>query len=487
MTSPAPVAASTDSLGKKHIIYRGLTKKSMEYMSLAHTNKHPDAAHTLQGEILISDVGRSGYIQYCITLDQDWMTRRVVLTAMFDSGNEKRLVLEVDHDQRWYKVTEHRLVRSRSFFRGGMDSPARSSTFASSPRLSGLGRSNSSGMDTRDSSVKAGRTSSDSMQETDAHYFADDASCCSASSFSSSSSDLESTCSIQFEKINLTWSPPPKGSSKRGSKRFSTVNPLRDVAPALSAAGSAVSTLPLDFPSIPPNKSCATTSIPSSTTTATTTTTSTIECAATIATESSACRTQPFPPVPPPSTPNTALHEAYFPSSSGVPLTPSSARNNLGSLRSPVNEFHHRTLSKSSSSSSLAGSGPKSYEHLPALDGCIHLDLGGDISPSTLLFPLRRATLGIDPENMDEHLENLISCPSAVTSEMSVIVSFPDLELRPVRTHVAYVGQGSCASQSVVERWTDEDDDETDSTLVEVDVDGLVIQFGQEWARLNVC
>lgn len=124
---------------------------------------------------------------------------------------------------------------------------------------------------------------------------------------------------------------------------------------------------------------------------------------------------------------------------------------------------------------------------MPALDGCIHLDLGADISPSTILFPLRRATLGIDPENMDEHLENLISCPSAVTSEMSAIVSFPDLELRPVRTHVAYVGQGSYPSQSVVERWTDEDDDETESTLVEVDVDGLVIQWGDEWARLNVC
>ncbi|KAF9940830.1 hypothetical protein BGZ67_006681 [Mortierella alpina] len=159
----------------------------------------------------------------------------------------------------------------------------------------------------------------------------------------------------------------------------------------------------------------------------------------------------------------------------------------MGSLRSPVNEFTHRTLSKSNSSSSFAGSGPKSYEHLPALDGCIHLDLGGDISPSTLLFPLRRATLGIDPENMDEHLESLISCPSAVTSEMSAVVSFPDLELRPVRTHVAYVGQGSCPSQSVVERWTDEDDDEAESTLVEVAGDGLVIQYGDEWARLNVC
>ncbi|KAF9285009.1 hypothetical protein BGZ68_004215 [Mortierella alpina] len=482
MSSPAPVTASTDSLGKKHIIYRGLTKKSMEYMSLAHTNKHPDAAHTLQGEILISSVNQSGYIQYCITLDQEWMTRRVVLTAMFDSGSEKRLVLEVDHEQRWYKVTEHRLARSRSFFRGGMDSPARSSVFASSPRLSGLGRSGSGG-DSRDNNVRAGRTSSDSMQETDTSYFADDASCCSASSFSSSSSDQESTCSIPFEKINLTWSPPPKGSSKRGSKRFSSVNPLRDMAPTLSAAGSAVSTLPLDFPSVPPpNKSCATTPIPSSTTiAAASTTTGTI-------TTSSACTTQPFSPIPPLSTPNSSLtHEAYFPSSSGVPMTPTSAKNNLGSLRSPVDEFTHRTLSKSRSSSSLAGSGPKSYEHLPALDGCIHLDLGADISPSTILFPLRRATLGIDPENMDEHLENLISCPSAVTSEMSAIVSFPDLELRPVRTHVAYVGQGSYPSQSVVERWTDEDDDETESTLVEVDVDGLVIQWGDEWARLNVC
>ncbi|CAO3572200.1 unnamed protein product [Mortierella alpina] len=436
MSLPAPATASAESLGKKHIIYRGLNKKSMEYMSLAHTNKHPDAAHTLQGEILLSGVERSGYIQYCITLDQEWMTRRVVLTAMFDSGSEKRLVLEVDRDQRWHRVTEHRLVRSRSFFRGGMDSPARMA--ASSPRLSGLGRSGS-GMDARDSSVRAGRTSSDSMQEADTSYFADDASCCSASSFSSSSSDQESTCSIPFEKINLTWSPPPKGSSKRGSKRFSSVNPLRDMAPTLSAAGSTVSTLPFDFLSVPPNKSSGMT------------------------------------------------HEAYFPSSSGAPSTPGSARHNIGSLRSPVNEFTHRTLSKSSSSSSPVGSGPKTYEHLPALDGCIHLDLGGDISPSTLLLPLRRATLGIDPENMDEHLESLISCPSAVTSEMSAVVSFPDLDLRPVRTHVAYVGQGSGPSQSVVERWTDEDDDEAESTLVEVDSDGLVIQYSDEWARLNVC
>lgn len=125
------------------------------------------------------------------------------------------------------------------------------------------------------------------------------------------------------------------------------------------------------------------------------------------------------------------------------------------------------------------------YEHLPALDGCIHLALGSDISPSTLLLPLRRATLGIDPDEMQEHLATLMSCPEAVTSELTAMVSFPDLELRPVRAHVGYVGQGRRASLNIVEFWTDEDGDS--STLVEVDQDGLATQYGDSWARLPIC
>ncbi|KAG0350276.1 hypothetical protein BGZ54_003924, partial [Gamsiella multidivaricata] len=219
--SPRPVTPTpSDSLTGRHLIYRGLIKSSMEYMSLSHSNKQPEAAHTLKGEILISGRHNPGYIQYCITLDQDWMTRRVLLTAMFDKGPEKRLLLEVDQDQRWYKVTEHRLARSRSFFRSGVNSPAISTAAAaSSPRSLGLNRENC-GLEESNSSC-VGRTSTDSigssmsMQDAETS-FSDAASCCSSSSFSSSSSDLE--CSIPFEKINLTWTPPPKG-SKRGSKR----------------------------------------------------------------------------------------------------------------------------------------------------------------------------------------------------------------------------------------------------------------------------
>lgn len=356
------------------MIYRGLHKSSMEYMSLTHSNKQPEAAHTLKGEILISDRQHPGYIQYCITLDQEWMTRRVVLAAMFDGSPEKRLVLEVDQDQRWYKVTEGGLARSRSFFRSGAGGAAPAGAEGASP------------VDSQASSS-----------------FSDSASCGSncSSYTSSSSSDLES--SIQFEKINLTWSPPPKG-SKRGSKRFSSINPLKDMAPAS------------------------------------------------------------------PSSPS--------------PVSPSSSTE--AAARSPVIGFvESKCLSNKSSSSSLNGSSTKTYEHLPALDGCIHLELGRDVSPTTLLLPLRRATLGIDPDEMQEHLATLMSCPSAVTSELTAMVSFPDLELRPVRTHVGYVGQGRRETLNIVEYWTDEDDENCDSTLVEVDQDGLATQYGDAWARLG--
>ncbi|KAG0342896.1 hypothetical protein BG004_005552 [Podila humilis] len=81
-----------------HVIYRGLSTSSMEYMSLTHS-KHSDAAHMMKGEILISGQN-PGYVQYTIVLDHEWMTRKVKLSSMF-GGQEKRLVLEVDHDQRW--------------------------------------------------------------------------------------------------------------------------------------------------------------------------------------------------------------------------------------------------------------------------------------------------------------------------------------------------------------------------------------------------
>ncbi|KAF8923955.1 hypothetical protein BGZ58_002340 [Dissophora ornata] len=368
---------------------------------------------------------------------------------MFDGGQEKRLVLEVDQGQRWYKVTEQRLARSRSFFRSGVDSPARATAASPSSRPRGLTRNGSS-----NDGSSLGRTSSESlgsvmsMQDSEACY-SDAGSCCSSSSFSSSSSsDLEG--SISFEKINLTWTPPTKGSSKRGSKRFSSFNPLKDVLPSFSAPTSTFSSgVPVADMSC--NRSCATTPLPSSTTTTT---------------------TSPNPLTPtglsssPPLLPPTSSHATATAAAAAV-------------LRSPVIEFANRTLSKSSSSSSLNGSTEfKTYEHLPWLDGCIHIDLGGDVSPSTLLLPLRRATLGIDADEMRDHLASLMSCPSAVTSELTAMVSFPDLELRPVRTHVAYVGQGSRDTLSIVECWTDEDDDDSESTLVEVDEDGLVMRYG---------
>lgn len=84
---------------------------------------------------------------------------------------------------------------------------------------------------------------------------------------------------------------------------------------------------------------------------------------------------------------------------------------------------------------------------------------------------------------MDAHLEGLIANPAAITSERMVMVSFPDLELRPLWTHVAYVGKGE-DGLSVVEVWTEEDDDDKDGTLVEVDSDGLVVRYGGSFGRI---
>ncbi|KAG0285886.1 hypothetical protein BGZ96_009944 [Linnemannia gamsii] len=357
---PPPRAASpvsSDSVTGRHLIYRGIKKKSMEYMSIAHSSQHPCLVHTLKGEILISGLDQPGYIQYSFGFDKDWMTRRVTLTAMFDGGSEKRLTLE----------------------------------------------------------------------DADA-AFSDAASCCSASPLSPSaaSSDQDAVCSIPFEKINLTWTPPPKG-SKRASKRFSSFNPLKDV---LSPTES---TFPDNLPlrAMPSGgTSCATTSTANNTTRTITS------------------------PLSPPSLSRFAK-----------------ANPGLFSGSSPV------------TGATAEGGGTTTYEHLPWLDGCNDLDLGSDFSPSTLLPSLRRATLGIDPDQMDAHLEGLIANPSAITSERMVMVSFPDLELRPLWTHVAYVGKGK-DGLSVVEVWTEEDDDDKDGTLVEVDSDGLVVQYGGSFGRI---
>ncbi|KAF9908993.1 hypothetical protein EC991_009175 [Linnemannia zychae] len=393
----ASPSSSSDSVTGRHLIYRGIKKKSMEYMSIAHSSQHSCLVHTLKGEILISGLDQPGYVQYCFGFDKDWMTRRVTLTAMFDGGSEKRLTLEVDRNRRWFKVVEHRLVRSRSFFRSGV-------TTATLPHDR--------------------HRSADGMQDADAAAFSDAASCCTASPLSPSTATASEeegddvACSIPFEKINLTWTPPPKG-SKRGSKRFSSFNPLKDVlVPAADL-------LPRAVPS--GGTSCATTPSPK-----TTTTTS---------------------PLSPPSLSRFAK-----------------ANPNLYSGSTP-------------SPGGAGGAGTTTYEHLPWLDGCIDLDLGNDVSPSTLLPSLRRATLGIDPDQIDAHLEGLIANPSAITSERMAVVSFPELELRPVWTHVAYVGQGK-EGLSVVEVWTEEDDEDKDGTLVEVDSDGLVVRYGDSFGRL---
>ncbi|KAG0372518.1 hypothetical protein BGX24_000148 [Mortierella sp. AD032] len=394
------LSSSSDSITGRHLIYRGIKKKSMEYMSIAHSSQHSCLVHTLKGEILISGLDQPGYIQYCFGFDKDWMTRRVTLTAMFDGGSEKRLTLEVDRNRRWFKVVEHRLVRSRSFFRSGVASSTAGTTLPHDRHRS-----------------------SDGMQDADAAAFSDVASCCTASPLSPSTAAASEeegddvTCSIPFEKINLTWSPPPKG-SKRGSKRFSSFNPLKD---ALAPAAD----LPSAITPFSPNSNTATTT--------TTTITS---------------------PLSPPSLSRFAKAN---------PSLFSGSTSSLGATP--------------------GGAGTTTYEHLPWLDGCIDLDMGSDFSPSTLLPSLRRATLGIDADKLDAHLEGLIANPSAITSERMAVVSFPELELRPVWTHVAYVGQGQ-EGLSVVEVWTEEDDEDKDGTLVEVDSDGLVVRYGDTFGRI---
>ncbi|KAF9335922.1 hypothetical protein BGZ91_010267 [Linnemannia elongata] len=346
------------SLAGRHVIYRGLQTSSMEYMSLTHS-RHAEAAHMIKGEILISGT-QSGYIQYSIVLDHEWMTRKVKVSAMF-AGHEKRLVLEVDQEQRWYKVTEHRQTRSRSFYRSGLS--------LSQGSTSEIGSSNGS---SPSRSIDDGSSSDSSkghcnMQDADASLSDSSASCYSSSS--------DSECSIPFEKINLTWTPPPKG-TKRASKRFSSMNLLGKISANAAAAS-------------------------------------------------------PSDPTP------TSSHDIHQ-------------------------------------------SGLKKYEHLAHLDGCTQLDLGYETSPSTLLFPLRRATLGIDPEKMRDHLESL-SADGASTTEKTALISFPDLELKAVQQHLAFAGPGRQANDSLVECWQN---DEDESMLIEVDGDGFVIRDGYNWARI---
>ncbi|KAF9923381.1 hypothetical protein FBU30_006563 [Linnemannia zychae] len=401
-SSPHPSRAvspsSSESITGRHLIYRGIKKKSMEYMSIAHSTQHPCLAHTLKGEILISGLDQPGYIQYCFSFDKDWMTRRVSLTAMFDGGLEKRLTLEVDRNRRWFKVIEHRLIRSRSFFRSGVTNLT----------------------DTHH------QRHIDGMQDADTATFSDAGSCCSASPLSpSSAADLEeqdTVCSIPFEKINLTWTPPPKG-TKRGSKRFSSINPLKDV---LAQSPTPTNPSPVDL--------------------------------------------------------------AQAMSSGGTPCATMTNSTTIISPLSPPSLTRFAKTSpdlftRSPATGEQTSGATTTYEHLPWLDGCIDLDMGSDFSPSTLLPSLRRATLGIDPDQIDAHLEGLIANPSAITSERMVVVSFPDLELRPVWTHVAYVGKGQ-EGLSIVEVWTEEEDEDKDGTLVEVDSDGLVVRYGDTFGRI---
>ncbi|KAF9151408.1 hypothetical protein BG015_006721 [Linnemannia schmuckeri] len=408
------------SLAGRHVIYRGLQTSSMEYMSLTHS-RHPEAAHMIKGEILISG-SQSGYIQYSIVLDHEWMTRKVKVSAMF-SGHEKRLVLEVDQEQRWYKVTEHRQARSRSFYRSGLSLSQGSASEICSSSESSPSRSadDGSGSDSSKSHCN--------MQDADASLSDSSASCYSSSS--------DSECSIPFEKINLTWTPPPKG-TKRASKRFSSMNLLGKISANAAAASPSEPTL-----------------------------------------NTSSHDTQSASPLTPSSsfTSSPSSPSSQTPS---IPMTasPSATITTASQQQSPALCFASSKLTRTFSSSSQ--SGLKKYEHLAHLDGCTQLDLGYETSPSTLLFPLRRATLGVDSEKMRDHLESL-SVDGASTTEKTALISFPDLELKPVQQHLAFAGPGRRPNDSLVECWQD---DEDESMLIEVDGDGFVIRDGYNWARI---
>ncbi|KAF9088029.1 hypothetical protein BGX29_000493 [Mortierella sp. GBA35] len=410
------------SLAGRHVIYRGLQTSSMEYMSLTHS-RHPEAAHMIKGEILISG-SQSGYIQYSIVLDHEWMTRKVKVSAMY-SGHEKRLVLEVDQEQRWYKVTEHRAARTRSFYRSGLSQSSQGSAAEICSSEASPSRSIDDG--SSDSSK-----SHCNMQDADASLSDSSASCYSSSS--------DSECSIPFEKINLTWTPPPKG-TKRASKRFSSMNLLGKISASANASSEPSSSSPATPTSY----------------------------------DSQSVSSKPIAPL-------TSSPSSPSPSSPAIPMTasPSSTITTASQQQSPVLGFASSTKSLTRTFSSSSQSGLKKYEHLPHLDGCVQLDLGYEISPSTLILPLRRATLGVDPEKMRDHLESL-SVDGASTTEKTALISFPDLELKAVQQHLAFAGPGRRANDSLVECWQD---DEDESMLIEVDGDGFVIRDGYNWARI---
>lgn len=374
----------------------------------------------IKGEILISGA-QSGYIQYSIVLDHEWMTRKVKVSAMF-AGHEKRLVLEVDQEQRWYKVTEHRQARSRSFYRSGLSLSQGSANETCSSSESSPSRS------IDDCSSSDSSKSHCNMQDADASLSDSSASCYSSSS--------DSECSIPFEKINLTWTPPPKG-TKRASKRFSSMSLLGKISANAAAASPSAPTptSPHDTQSASPLTPSSTTSSPSSPSSQT-------------------------PTIPMAASPSSTITTASQQQSPSLSFASSSKLT--------------RTFSSSSQS------GLKKYEHLAHLDGCTQLDLGYETSPSTLLFPLRRATLGVDPEKMRDHLESL-SADGASTTEKTALISFPDLELKAVQQHLAFAGPGRQANDSLVECWQD---DEDESMLIEVDGDGFVIRDGYNWARI---
>ncbi|KAF9120677.1 hypothetical protein BGW39_011188 [Mortierella sp. 14UC] len=409
------------SLAGRHVIYRGLQTSSMEYMSLTHS-RHLEAAHMIRGEILISGA-QSGYIQYSIVLDHEWMTRKVKVSAMF-AGHEKRLVLEVDQEQRWYKVTELRQARSRSFYRSGLSQQSQGSAGE-------ICSSESSSPGSR--SIDDGSKSHCNMQDADASLSDSSASCYSSSS--------DSECSIPFEKINLTWTPPPKG-TKRASKRFSSMNLLGKMS--LSEQQSPSSSSPATTPPSPHDTQSAS--------------------------------SKPNAPLASPSTSSLPSPSSQTP----IPMTASPSSTITTASQSPVLGFASSSKSLTRTFSSSSQSGLKKYEHLAHLDGCTQLDLGYETSPSTLLFPLRRATLGVDPEKMRDHLESL-SADGASTTEKTALISFPDLELKAVQQHVAFAGPGRRANDSLVECWQDDDDE---SMLIEVDGDGFVIRDGYNWARI---
>ncbi|KAG0233326.1 hypothetical protein BGW42_007524 [Actinomortierella wolfii] len=517
--TPAPSTPPSTLLMGSHVIYRGLTRRSMEYLSLTQSNRS-NSAHTLKGEILISSASQPGYIQYTIVLDQHWMTRRVTISSKM-GRQERQLVLEVDKDQRWYKVTEHRLARSRSFYRSGISDQDKAELAKMLPSKDGSDINNSS------SQLATSPPERRHCNMVDAEAsLSDSSNCCY-----SSSSDSE--CGIVFEKINL--SSPPKH-SKRGSKRFSHATPLNFDAVRSVATGATAGT-----PPAPPgtksrsNSGCETISEET-------------------AHGRSVAPSQRSPP-------SSLSHRRQGSIVSFSPSTsPSSRQAPSPSGSSPVSAIPGKSAAQHRSRPSMSLIGPKSYEHLPELDGCVNLDLGWGVSPSTFMLPVCQATVAMfgteveyqhlpgdetgprpyctaspastmsppaspdaDSSSVSASATNHFTSPrqpfarhfpqtpsstiprastpppdipkeervaatwrqTEVASFKLVQVDFPSLELSAIEKHVAYVGPSRRPNYSLIECWQgDIDDDECPSSLVEVDQDGLVVRCGREWARI---